>query len=181
MFNHQYLLSTYFPSVWFAPGDESHLLPEETKPDVEWLGGGSDVYYGKREKRDYQRLDRQQTDEEKKQERIELGIIEADDVIKPIIEEKVKALAKKENVESESSDYWSIHLYEYLLNEELAKLRTDILLRNIKENVINQIRQDEINAALIQRQADMESAYAAEYQRIIDDDIVFIMSIMSEI
>lgn len=29
MFDHTYLSSQYFPAVWFAPGDESHLLPEE--------------------------------------------------------------------------------------------------------------------------------------------------------
>lgn len=31
MFNHQYFSAQYFPPVWFAPGDESHLLPHETR------------------------------------------------------------------------------------------------------------------------------------------------------
>jgi hypothetical protein len=30
VFNHQYFSAQYFPPVWFAPGDESHLLPHET-------------------------------------------------------------------------------------------------------------------------------------------------------
>jgi len=29
VFNHQYFSAQYFPPVWFAPGDDSHLLEEE--------------------------------------------------------------------------------------------------------------------------------------------------------
>jgi hypothetical protein len=183
VFSHQYFSAQYFQPVWFAPGDESHLLPEEIKPDVEWLGGG--YYYGKRDDKysaEYSRhLDKQQSEEEKRQQRIDLGIIEDDKIIESVAKEKVRVKAKKDNVTNESPDYWSIHLYEHLLNEELAKLRTEILLRNIQVNVINQLRQNEIEAALLQRQADIEYAYAVEYQRIIDEDIFFIMSIMAEI
>ena len=32
MFNHQHLSDQYFPPVWFAPGDDSHLTDQERKP-----------------------------------------------------------------------------------------------------------------------------------------------------
>lgn len=34
MFNHQYFSAQYFPPVWFAPADESHLTPGELAPDT---------------------------------------------------------------------------------------------------------------------------------------------------
>ena len=33
MFNHQYFSAQYFPPVWFAPGDDSHLLEEERQQE----------------------------------------------------------------------------------------------------------------------------------------------------
>lgn len=40
MFNHQYVSAQYFPPVWFAPGDEYHLLPEERSQEG-GIGHGS--------------------------------------------------------------------------------------------------------------------------------------------
>lgn len=39
MFNHQYFSAQYFPPVWFAPGDDSHLLEEE-RQQVGGIGHG---------------------------------------------------------------------------------------------------------------------------------------------
>jgi hypothetical protein len=39
VFNPAYFRSQYFPPVWFAPGDETAVPPEELKPQ----GGGTPV------------------------------------------------------------------------------------------------------------------------------------------
>ncbi len=184
MFNHQYFSAQYFPPVWFAPGDDSHLTDEERQ--VEWLGGGASVYYGKRdkelEKRDYSRLDKTQTEEEKKRQRIELGIIKDDEkIIEPLIKEKAKAKIKKESVKVDSSEYWSLHLYENLLNQEIANQHYQFLLQKLKDNAINQVRIKSIEEAIKRRQSEMEITAAIEIQRIMDDDMVFIMSVLAEI
>lgn len=132
----------------------------------------------KTKNRNYSIFSRTQDDEEKNQERIELGIIEK---TKPITDEKIKVVAKKDNAEKESSDYWSLHLYEYLLNEQIAKIHTELLLQKTIENVILIERQNAIQQALYLRQLEIEKSLQIEYQRIIEEDMIFVMSIMSEL
>lgn len=42
MFNRQYFSEQYFPAVWFAPADESHVPPDELRPEFRG-GGGPDA------------------------------------------------------------------------------------------------------------------------------------------
>lgn len=133
-----------------------------------WLGGGGSSL---------KRLDKRQTEEEKRIERESLGIIEK---ITPIIEEKAKVKAKKESVSSGSSDYFDLVAYEYLLNEQIAKIRADILLEKIKQRVISDNIAALIEESLNKRQAEIEMQQFLEYQRIIEEDLIFVFSMLAE-
>ena len=151
--------------------DNQTLSAEGYSPQPEvvntWLGGGSSL----------KRLDKRQTEDEKQLEREALGII---DKITPIIEEKVRVKAKKENAEAGSSDYFDLVAYEYLLNEQIAKIRADILLEKIKQRVISDNIAALIEESLIKRQAEIETQQFLEYQRIIEEDLIFVFSMLAE-
>lgn len=151
--------------------DNQTLSAEGYSPQPEvvntWLGGGSSL----------KRLDKRQSEDEKQLEREALGII---DKITPIIEEKVRVKAKKENAEAGSSDYFDLVAYEYLLNEQIAKIRADILLEKIKQRVISDNIAALIEESLNKRQAEIEMQQFLEYQRIIEEDLIFVFSMLAE-
>ncbi len=145
-----------------------HLLSEKVVTDNGWLGGGGSL----------NKLDRRQTEEEKRLEREELGIIEKE--ITPIIAEKVRVKAKKENADSNSGEYLELLVYERLLDEEIARIRYELLLEKLNQRVISDNIASMIEESLNKRQAEIELQQFLEYQRIIEEDLIFVFSMLAE-
>ena len=111
----------------------------------------------------------------------QVDIDDIDESLEEITQEKVKLVTKKANIKKESSEYWDIHVYEYLLNEKLAKIRADYLLQKLRDNAINSALSRLIEDALIQRQMLIEQELVAEYNRITEEDLIFVLSVLSEV
>ncbi len=164
-----WLTGTWKVGTWEAGAWEEAQSVTES---LDVIGGGS---YGKKRKDPFKHY---QTKEEKEQERIELGIIEA---TKPIMSEKVKVAEKLKHTKPETDGYWELVSYQYLLNEELAKIQSDLLLNRIRESAINSARFNLILEAFKRRQSEYELNLALEYQRQVEEDIIFVLSVMAEI
>lgn len=144
-------------------GLHGFLLRQYSEVETDFFGGGPINWEIKRKKKDEEEI---------------AEIVEKE--IESIIEEKVKVISRKQNAKPESEDYWSLHLYENLLNQRIAEITTQILLQKIRDNAINALRQKAIEEALFKRQLEIEKALFIEYQRIIEEDMIFVFSMLAE-